>query len=116
MKNIDDLEKIIEELGNEIIEAENQYFIDKSEDNAKYIQRIERLIKYLGRYLKGKSIDKKRIFEIELKLMKKAEILFFNEWMKFSEEQLEAEGFDEEYERERAIKTFYGFIKEKRYK
>ena len=116
MKNIDDLEKIIEEFVNEIIEAENQHFIDKSEDNSEYIPRIERFIKILGRYLNSKSIDNKIIFEIELKLMKKAEKLFVIEWMKFSEKELEAEGYDEEYERERAIKTFYEFIKEKRYK
>ena len=117
---MDNLENIVEELGNEIIEAENRYFIYKFEDNYIYIPRIERLIKTLGRYLNGKSIDKKRILETEIRLMKKAENLFVTEWMNFSEKEIEEKeenkGFDEEYERERAIKTFYGFIKEKRYK
>lgn len=111
---MNDLIEILEEFGNKFIEAEYKHFNIASEDNGEYIPRIERFTKICRGYLKEKNINEKEILELEIILIKKAENLFVSEWVRQVEEESIENDINEE--RNRAIKTFYSYIKEKKYK
>ena len=111
---MNNLVEILEEFGNKFIEAENKHFHKETEDNGEYIPRIERFTKTCRVYLKENKINEKEISDLEIKLIKIAENLFVTEWVRQAEE--ESIENDIEDERTNAIKTFYSYIKDKKYK